>query len=600
MDILSKNLQALSQSHPQLAEQLIPRTLSGEMPQNFRINASKAGDVTLSYRCGERWIWLHSPLDPQREAERQIAHTEMAQLYILVGLGMGYLAERLLARDPQCEIVVCEPDPEALLALLSARSLKHLLATERCTIGMARDSQEGAALIHSCYIAEYHGQALVLPLRAMIEHNSYWRRCYREIQHILHEGRANNAIHNNFGRLWARNLLLNRRNVLTQQWAPTSTQQAVILAAGPTLDLALTFAQGEKPSQQDQQLMANSVYANQLRRICGSLLRHALQRDHHQRRSPLVIAVDSALPALQQRGIIPDLAVSIDSQLVTYHHFLPLDGQLPQVIADSALSPTVVRYLSKKLQFGGGEHPLASQLRIEGEALAPLETAAGNVTHSAVRIAIELGCRNIDLFGADYGYLLGKPYGRGSYLLSHFERNATRLHPFEQQGLDYCLRWRSHHGTLVKGDGTWIAPPHFRRFRRELLALAASHGVQLQLHGAPLATLYSESTSLAKSLPRQKQDTLSPPLFRSIDAQEALARYQKELSNLPALHAPFGNSLRQLAWQQQGALVSLLPLMRHMAANRWRYGEHRQLQGAQLQQVAQELTLRFTRKLIDT
>ena len=597
MDILNENLLALGQSHPQLAEELMPRALSGEMPKDFRVNASRAGDPTLSYRCGERWIWLHSPLDPQREAERQIAHTEIAPFYILIGLGMGYLAERLLARDLQCEIVVCEPDPDALLALLHARSLKRLLATNRCIIGIARDSQESATLIHSCYIAEYHGVALVIPLRAMLEHNSNWRRCHAEVQHILHEGRANNAIHSNFGRLWARNLLLNRRDVLAQPRASMSAQRAVILAAGPTLDIALAFAQGEELSQQDQRLIANSAYGNQLRKICNSFLRQVLQKSRHQRQSLLVIAVDSALPALLARGIIPDLAVSIDSQLVTYHHFLPLDSQLPQVIADSALSPTLVRYLSKKLQFGGGEHPLASQLQLVGETLAPLETAAGNVTHSAVRIAIELGCRTIDLFGADYGYLLGKPYGRGSYLLSHFERNATRLQSFEQQGLDYCLRWRAYHGTLVKGDGNWIAPPHFRRFREGLLALAATHGVYLQLHGAPLAALYNDSP---QSTLHHKRATVSLPLSRAIDAREALTRYQKNLSDLPALRAPFGNSLRQLEWHQRGALVSLLPLMRHIAAYPWRYGEHRQLQEAQLQHVAQELTLRFIQQLIPT
>jgi len=60
-----------------------------------------------------------------------------------------------------------------------------------------------------------------------------------------------------------------------------------------------------------------------------------------------------------------------------------------------------------------------------------MDTSGGNVTYACLSLAEKLGACRITVYGADFSYPLGKPYARGTYFYSLFERRQNRLSPLE-------------------------------------------------------------------------------------------------------------------------------------------------------------------------
>ena len=534
------------------------------------------------------------------------------------------MAERLLQIGPECELLICEPDIEALYTVLGARSLLHILSSSRVVVVSVAAPTEIAAHIHGNYMPEYHRAPVIVPLRPMVAHNTRWRECYGVALHTVQDISANNSVHGAFGRVWTRNIILNSTLLSLPPPRVAPVRSAIVLAAGPTLDVALTIVQGDRPPPYEWPYRGytkaedGARTARDRRRFehaCSTVLRGAIaSRKGGAREAPLLMAVDSALPALLARGIHPDIVVSIDAQLATYHHFLPSHEYRGVVIADSALSPSVVGALNAALYFGEGEHPLAIQLN-RPDIRWPLESAAGNVTHSAVRVAVSLGCRSIELFGADYAYYRGKPYLRGSYLTTHFERGASRLRSAEQRALDYTMGWNKDGALSDTNVNPWSAPPHFRRYRRELVACARRHRVALNFNGAYLSALYeqggeeesnqeSNQEHKATERPTEASVTRYAPKRASKNLQKGrlLSEWVREMYALTDVVPPFRQSFQKLGRAQQEALVSCMPLMRHIAAHPKRYNlDIEQIpvrsQGTELQRRAQEIILNFMSRL---
>ncbi|HSV55646.1 MAG TPA: hypothetical protein VLH39_00875, partial [Magnetospirillaceae bacterium] len=89
-------------------------------------------------------LHLHSRYDPKEEARRaaEAISASGADTVVLLGFGLGYSAEAVVAALPEARVLAVSADPALLAACLEVRDLGALLADERLSI-LAGGAPEG-------------------------------------------------------------------------------------------------------------------------------------------------------------------------------------------------------------------------------------------------------------------------------------------------------------------------------------------------------------------------------------------------------------------------------------------------------------------------
>ena len=385
------NLRALDGRIPPLAGLI--RSLSPDLPSPLVPLTAQNGQASAKTVAG---VWLHSPRAPEEEAQRLVeaALDPVADVAVLLGFGLGYLAEACLDRSLSA-ILVCEADPAALAAALDLRNMERLLADER--VGFMVGGDAGAVL--SALELSGGSRASLVGLRAAELSSPEWYTLVREaVQRWNAKGSANENTLRKFGRLWVRNLAKNRRAVSRTPGVRTlegrfAGQPAVVLAAGPSLDAVLP----------------------QLREIA--------QR-------AVVVCVDTALRSLALHGVDPDFLVVVDPQYWNWRHIAGLDARRTVMISESAAWPAVLRTACRCRFLGGSLFPLGRRLESFSGEKGRLG-AGGSVATSAWDLARLLGCEPIWMAGLDLGYPGGATHARASLFEQLSFARGTRLKPAE-------------------------------------------------------------------------------------------------------------------------------------------------------------------------
>mgnify|MGYP003501780078 CR=1 FL=1 len=106
-----------------------------------------------------------------------------------------------------------------------------------------------------------------------------------------------------------------------------------------------------------------------------------------------------------------------------YGHFVFPDGTKPQWES--------VSYLQKKnatIGFFKSMHPLLNFIQNNFKILS---SGTGTITMSALDLAVQLGFKNIEILGADFGYINGKSYAKGTYLDTLYQKSSNKIEPSE-------------------------------------------------------------------------------------------------------------------------------------------------------------------------
>jgi hypothetical protein len=290
-----------------------------------------------------------------------------------------------------------------------------------------------------------------------------------------------------------------------------------------------------------------------------SLERH-LPALRSRRKGSLLIAVDTALPALGGSGVIPDLALSMDCQQYGYHHFFPPSGRSVPRLLD-LVSPPVVSRLPGNRGFYAGGHPLCSYLRRQWRAFPALDTSGGNVTHTAVSLAASLGAAEILLLGVDFSYPGGKPYARGTYLSTVFGSRSTRLLPEESSYLSLVFG----RGEIVRqsvAGGMRYTTPLLLMYKKSMEGIAGSLGGAVRQADGEGLTLLEPGAVSPRGAPAAA--AWEPPGPARCGWRDFLAEYCGRLEALPALTSPAGATLRGLPADEREAWSTVLPLVPHI------------------------------------
>ena len=84
-----------------------------EIPEpayTLSLERGEKGDATLR----ANGLWVHSRFDPRKEAERLTEAANREGPAVILGFGLGYVAEAAAAANPERAIIIAEKDPRIL------------------------------------------------------------------------------------------------------------------------------------------------------------------------------------------------------------------------------------------------------------------------------------------------------------------------------------------------------------------------------------------------------------------------------------------------------------------------------------------------------
>jgi hypothetical protein len=499
---------------------------------------------------------LHSLFDPRREGERLIAALEGEDFLIFLGLGGAYQVEAALARPETDRVIVVEFGLRGFAELLGLRDLRGILGDSR--VCLLVDPRPGVLehLIPDLYLPALSRALRVLPLRPRTEGGEF-AGAAEEIRGALGRISADYSVQAHFGMRMFRNTLHNLLKAEGEAAPLPRIRRAAVCAAGPSLDL-------------------------QIPRIAEA---------RRKGDAPFLIATDTSLPALLGRALEPDAVVSIDCQHISCRHFIPprrstlspggrsSGRNSPLLFLDLASPPPLA---SPGVVFFTAGHPLGIYIASRWRPFPLIDGSGGNVTYAAVSLAEALGAAEIELYGADFSYPLGRSYARGTYIFPYFETLQNRFEPLEALFSRFLYR-----GPLEKRNrdspgaaGSWYYETEtLVRYRESLEAAGERMGARLlpaEGLGAPIACSGGLRRNSGPPASRAAGSVVGAGPARGSTvgstggltvgfigraapppARDFLAAYREKIRALPL---PAGSYLARLGDEERGVLATLLPL----------------------------------------
>ena len=512
--ILERNLLALSANHPELGR-AITRT---EPASTVGMISSRGGLQVPVYLREGRPVQLHSTVDPQREGHRLYQNYGGAGYLVFLGLGGGYQIRPFIESSESARIIVVEKDLAFVRSVLEQIDMRPILLDPRVRLVAGESSERIKEFLLSDYLPAIYGDLKTVPLRPSVEAGgSYYTQLIQSIRDLIGMVADDYTVQAQFGKKWYVNTLANLPAIQSSTVTVKPVQRAFVTGAGPSLESQIP----------------------ELRSI---------------RESGFLIASDTSLPALLSYGIIPDLVISIDCQLVGYHHFLQgMPDQVP-LLLDLA-SPPILTRLGQRNAYFASSHPLSLYLSSHWRRLPHIDTSGGNVSHAAVSLAKFLGAKQIYLLGIDFSYPEGKAYCRNTYMYPLFRSQETRLNPLQNLFLSFILKNETIMKDRIQGSLRYTTRPligYKERLERYLQAWNAEV-ITLPGKGVPLEAKPMEGES------KRQQGQILAAGAPKMDWRDFLKGYLQALQSLPSPCSPISRYLYELDEAQRSLWLTLYP-----------------------------------------
>lgn len=478
MSLLELNLRALEQRNSAVARRLAALPV---LPDRGLWSVSRSGLPTVR-RDG---VALVSGFDPPAEALRAAPVDADSDFLLLPGLGAGYLAEAAVAKNPDLPLVIAEADPGWFREVLSHRDLTALWTSPWVVPLLGPDPS---------VVGEFFGTVACRTVRTLLwrpvnDLEPRWHGDLNaEVAQAQARSRVNLATFQRFGGLWLRNVQKNEasaRNLrplqaLAGRWAGVP---AVVAAAGPSL--ADTF---------------------------GWMEAH---RDRF-----VLIAVDTAWPALSSRGLVPDVLVVLDGQYANARHVDRIPPASTLVVTEWTGPPRAFRLAPGRTYVAATSLPFLRQREAALWGSLGSLLSGGSVATSAWSLAVHLGCPEVAFAGLDLAYPQGQTHVAGSQFEEAVHRGSGRLTPAETLGLGL----RGLDGLTLRPSldgGQVLSDRRMDLFREWLSAAVLSRpeikAFNLGSRGSLVPGLATIPSGWGESWPRRNPVAIesAPPLVRS-------------------------------------------------------------------------------------
>lgn len=353
--------------------------LNDYSPEKRQYHLEKAQNDSWTMKVKDdtkRYRYLHSSYNPEREAERWVRKQDLAgkkQLFIL-GLGLGYHLQKLLAKkDSGTRVYVFEPDLDMLYYTLNIYDYSNYLINNELIFVIGTN----ISLIHSVLeninlISINKINLIETPVCKL-----YSQEEFLEIIRIINDyfiskhGAMNTIIQ--FKEDWLNNFKQNLSYLLKDPGIDLLHKKfqdlpAIIVSAGPSLDKNIHL----------------------LKEVKGKAV---------------IIAVDTALRAVLETGVIPDIVISVDGKEANWKHYEGIRYDDVVLISDMVSHYKIFQHHSgPKFIFYSSVYQLSESV-LEGLDNRRL-ACGGSVATSAMELGLYMGCNPVILIGQDLA--LGK------------------------------------------------------------------------------------------------------------------------------------------------------------------------------------------------
>lgn len=347
---------------------------------------------------------LESRYNPHRDAENIInALEEDYKFFIILGIGSGILIKKLFEKFNSCKIIAVEISSSDFNFLNSNSETKKILSNKNLILA---DIENIDNLIINNYLPAKYGNIKILEQKNWIaEIKDFKDNLYNRIQKAINIIAADFSVQAHFGKIWTCNIL-NNIKLIAQNKIKTfpdinKKKTALIIAAGPGLDSKINYIQNKQ----------DNFY---------------------------IISTDTAFSSLIKNNIYADIVVSLDAQNISYNHFIKTKNIsntcfLFDLCGNSSAAKHLIENGFNTYFFVSG-HPLSAIFNyFSKESLPKLESGAGTVTMAALDLAVKLNFEKIEILGADFAYVNGKSYTKGTYLDCLYSLNSNILNSIEKK-----------------------------------------------------------------------------------------------------------------------------------------------------------------------
>jgi hypothetical protein len=402
MSIFETNLAAVRLSSPETAQKLeLQRLQYGEPTQlgSFAVEPARSGAPTVRFSGEGEDFYLHSPYDPQREAEqfaeRTLADAPRENLTVLFGLGLGYQALELAKRIPAGErIMVFEPHTDLLYLALCHLDLTPLFTRPNLTITSSTTiSSSLLTHLNMFELAAFTGMRLVTnPAFERLPLAEGYKTIADRLRYEAMAVAGNVQTLMVMGEMQQMNILLNFPELLDNPpfknlLGRFEGKPAIIVSAGPSLEKNM----------------------------------HLL---HELGDRALIIAVDTSTKPLQAAGITPHLVVTGDPQEANARHLWNVKAGPTYLIAEPQSPVSAVQrwpgpkficsFHDNMMQWLDGVLGDRGRVRVWG-----------SVAVMAYDVAVKVGADPIVFIGQDLSFPGGRTYASGTYFETEDKKEMT-------------------------------------------------------------------------------------------------------------------------------------------------------------------------------
>jgi len=389
-EIFNKNIQALEGKNSSIPERL--KTVYGYY---LEIVESKNGKPVPCVNVeGGKKLFVHSRIDPLREAERFISEIDLSgkDLVIVLGFGFGYHCELLLCKvSPEVNIVVIEKDELLLKKAFESRSLENILSARNFYL-LADPTESFLSEIfrgkssHNVLFITHRGASQLYP--------DYYQNIVSIIKSYISTKDVNIATLARFEKTWgsntARNIGIISGSCGVNRFFDMFTGiPAIVVAAGPSLTQSLDF----------------------IRDSIGKAV---------------IIAVDTSYKLLIDNGITPHFCLSVDPQLINARYYEGIGHTKTVLVSDPTVHPSLLRFFKGRISVTGIAFDMMKWIEdicgVKGEL-----THGGSVSTNAYDFAKRLGASPVLMVGQDLSFTSGLAHARGSYLDEQIHNKTYKL-----------------------------------------------------------------------------------------------------------------------------------------------------------------------------
>lgn len=454
---------------------------------------------------------LHSKYNPEREAQNFASQFEKSSFFVILGLAGGYHISAILERHPTARVIAVEAESDDIEFLKRIPEVQKLHSDKR--VRFAAEEDIGRTIMEF-YKPAIHGDMTIAALRS-------WENIFKEkknsivekIQEALKAVSADYSVQCHFGKIWQRNIFENLKSAskLNEKAKDIfdeipAEKTAAVIAAGPTFN-------------------------------------ETVRKIEENRSGYFLIATDTAYSALEERKIKADCVVSVDGQNVSHSHYMHKIDSGTIYVFDLCANSSAVRKAVEaggKVVFSESGHPLAryASTYTGKKAFPTIETGSGTVTIAAADFAVKAGFRKIEFFGADFSYVGGLSYTKGTYLDRIYRSDENRLDNAETRFDRLMFR------TELKRTGD-------SRFTTEILE-SYSDSMEAFMKRSGFKKIADGSTKIFESEKNKKERTD----FQEFNYEDFIKFYRGRISQMPDEDSPEMMTLLPLAANMKSRILA--------------------------------------------